>query len=178
VLSTIYRSNELKDLQGRLREVHLMITYYKIKTLMKTILTKTGYCLLAVLLLSASRSNNAYATNNSNPGKVITTPVKPLYVSLLYFHAALVDNTTGRIDWATQTEESSDYFIIRKSTNGKTFMTIGEVNSAGNRNEPTAYYFVDNSPVKVTTYYKILEVDKDGKTTDLGTEVVNPKSRR
>jgi len=127
--------------------------------------------------LTVSNSNNAIAANNSKPGKFITT-VKPPYVALSFLRAELLDLSIARIDWVTQMEVNSDYFIIKKSTNGKFFTTVGEVNSAGNRNEPTAYFFMDNSPIKVMTYYKILEVDKEGNTTDLGMDVVYPKTKR
>ena len=144
---------------------------------MKTNLTKTGYCLFAALLLTVSHSNNANAAINSKPGKVIAT-VKPPYVALSFLRAELLDLSVARINWVTQVEVNSDYFLIQKSTTGKAFPTSGEVNSAGNRNEPTAYSFIDNNSVKVITYYKILEVDKDGHTTDLGMDIVYPKTKR
>lgn len=143
---------------------------------MKTNLTKTGYCLLAALLLSVSYSSNANATNGSNPGKVIA--VKPPYVSLTFFRASITANSWARIDWGTMKEQNSDYFIIQKSTNGKTFTTVGEVKSSGDSNDPVSYYFIDENAVNAVTYYTIIEVDKDGKTMDLGTEMVKPKMRR
>lgn len=75
---------------------------------------------------------------------------------------------TGRIrdgkaflSWVTAEEQNNDHFEIQRSTTGGSFTTIGRVNpKSGIRNE---YEFVDNTPAAGTNYYRLKQVDLDGR---------------
>ena len=87
-----------------------------------------------------------------------------LPVSLLSFDADLKDNYT-EINWATASEENNDYFLIQRSDDGVKFETIDEVNGAGNSNEYITYQVLDYSPINNVAYYRLKQVDYDGKNT-------------
>ncbi len=83
-----------------------------------------------------------------------------LPVELLSFSGK---NTEGgsRLAWATASEMNNKHFDIERSTDGTTFHNIGQVK--GN-NKPSSYEFVDNQPF-ATSYYRLKQVDFDGKET-------------
>jgi len=84
-----------------------------------------------------------------------------LPISLLDFNISKKDKTTI-IDWKTASEKNNDYFIIERSQNGIDIEQIGVVKGAGNSNEILDYLFIDDSPLKGVSYYRLTQVDFDG----------------
>ena len=69
------------------------------------------------------------------------------------------------LKWNTASEQNNSHFDVQRSADGVTFSNLGKVNGAGNSTAPLAYYFKDNSPASGTNYYRLSQVDFDGKTT-------------
>lgn len=69
------------------------------------------------------------------------------------------------LSWTTLTEHNNDYFAIERSQDGRSFTKIGSVDAAGNSNEPQSYSYYDRLPANGTNYYRIVQVDADGKST-------------
>lgn len=67
------------------------------------------------------------------------------------------------ISWATTEELNSDRFDITRSSDGVQFTSIGTVVSRGGTQQ-TTYTFEDNNAPAGTSYYRLSQVDKDGKT--------------
>jgi len=68
------------------------------------------------------------------------------------------------VSWRTATEINSDLFIIeRKSEAGSEFEVIGEVDAAGESVEIRSYAFKDYDVRPGMYYYRIKQLDKDGK---------------
>ncbi len=68
------------------------------------------------------------------------------------------------ISWRTMTEANTDYFSVRRSSNGSSYTEIAKVPAAGNSNAEKVYTFTD--PVTNSNqyfYYNIAIVDKDGR---------------
>lgn len=86
----------------------------------------------------------------------------PLPIELQHF-TALVKNEVVRLDWASYSESNNHYYLIERSTDGKNFEVIGEVPGAGNSNEILKYHLYDRSPALGTNYYRLKQVDFDGK---------------
>lgn len=89
-----------------------------------------------------------------------------LPVKLLNFTAQKQNNTT-LLQWQTANEINNSYFNIERSTDSKTFSSIGTkqgLNTAATNN----YSFTDNTPLKGINYYRLKQVDKDGKFTYSG----------
>ncbi|OYT12187.1 MAG: hypothetical protein B6I18_01455, partial [Bacteroidetes bacterium 4572_112] len=85
-----------------------------------------------------------------------------LPVSLISFDAKKVDNT-ALLEWQTASEINNDYFIIQRSANGIEIEDIARVYGNGNSNVLLSYNFVDNNPPSGTVYYRLKQVDYDGK---------------
>ena len=87
-----------------------------------------------------------------------------LPVSLAHFKGLNL-NETILLEWQTSTELNNDYMAIERSADGKQFREIGRVNGAGTTNIPQQYSFTDRAPFLGTNYYRLRQVDYDGKTT-------------
>jgi SdrD B-like domain/Secretion system C-terminal sorting domain len=96
---------------------------------------------------------------NVDAGLYTTT----LPVKMIYFVGA-ERNCTVNLKWQTATELNNKVFIVQRSTDGKSFVNIGEIAGAGTTNTPNIYEFNDPKPVR-NNYYRIQQVDFDGTTT-------------
>ena len=91
----------------------------------------------------------------------VTSNVSPLPVELLYFDAKALEITNILI-WETISEVNNDYFIVEKSNDGMQWRYLGEVDGHGTSMEHHHYQFTDPKP-DLITYYRIIQVDVDGK---------------
>ncbi|GAA4310730.1 hypothetical protein GCM10023143_19390 [Compostibacter hankyongensis] len=73
--------------------------------------------------------------------------------------------------WSTVLEKNNERFIVERSVDSLHFSSIGETRSAGNTETAQHYYFDDPKPIGGTLYYRLREVDADGK--EYLSEVVN-----
>jgi|GEM_PF-200620 len=85
-----------------------------------------------------------------------------LPVNLTEFSVSAVDEVAV-LEWATAQEFENDYFQIERSIDQKTWKTIGKANGAGNSSIRVAYEFMDKAPEAGTNYYRLKQVDWDGK---------------
>ena len=78
-----------------------------------------------------------------------------------------VSGDKGRVllQWTTVTETNNDHFDIERSTNGSTFTKIATVKGNGTSTQSNTYQFWDNSPFNGINFYRIKQVDIDGKYT-------------
>ncbi len=85
-----------------------------------------------------------------------------LPVHLLDFKAKLVSNAVV-LDWSTSSEINSYYFDVERSYDGINFTKAGTVNAAGNSSLSLQYSFNDPSVAQENNFYRLKQVDKDGK---------------
>lgn len=67
------------------------------------------------------------------------------------------------INWSTASESNNNYFDVEKSIDGSNFTTINTVKGAGNSSTVNNYGSYDAKPVASYNYYRIRQVDFDGK---------------
>lgn len=89
----------------------------------------------------------------------------PLPVAWLYFFGRF-NRIEGaiKLSWATATEINSDYFEIQQGYDGQNFKMIGREPAAGFSNTTKYYQVIDEHPGAVN-YYRIRQVDRDGKSS-------------
>jgi hypothetical protein len=87
-----------------------------------------------------------------------------LPVELLYLSAEC-NNNEIEIVWQTASETNNDKFIIEKSVDFENFYQIGYVQGAGNSNDILTYIFIDNNSTYNNNYYRLKQIDYDGKIT-------------
>jgi hypothetical protein len=74
-----------------------------------------------------------------------------------------LQGTTAELRWETTSEANSSHFEIERSANGRSFEVVGKVASRGNSNVRNAYSWSDVGLQPGTTYYRLRQVDRDGK---------------
>lgn len=69
------------------------------------------------------------------------------------------------ISWSTLSEQQTKFFLVQHSSDGKEYENIGTVPAAGNSNALRSYAFRHVQPKEGTHYYRIEQVDFDGKSS-------------
>lgn len=95
----------------------------------------------------------------------------PLPVQFSGFSASLRDCQV-ELNWGTASETNNDRFELERSADGKTFAMIGIVKSGGRNAEAQSYRFIDEHPARGHNFYRIRQVDSDGRSSVSGTEQV------
>jgi hypothetical protein len=90
--------------------------------------------------------------------------ISPLPVELLDFTAKCLEDKTVKIDWSTASENNSSHFEVRKSLDGYTWNTIETIHAAGNSTSLLEYSILDRNKTIGNTYYRLNQVDIDGKS--------------
>jgi len=67
------------------------------------------------------------------------------------------------ISWKTGIETNNNHFIIERSEDGINWLTIGSINKDNTISFTHDYSYLDNSYSATTNYYRIVQVDNDGK---------------
>jgi hypothetical protein len=98
----------------------------------------------------------------------------PLPVRLTAFDAKRLGNS-ALVTWQTATEENSKGYEVQSSTDGKEFRTVTYVPSAApNSTKLTNYSYEDKTTYNVNTvYYRLHQIDLDGKDAYFGPRTVN-----
>lgn len=110
--------------------------------------TKGGAGLTVTLLTSF---NPYSATNNPLPVTLTSFIVKP-------------DGDAALVQWETASEKNNDYFLVERSNDDENFEVVGRVMGSGTTTNPRKYEYKDLSPVNGISYYRLKQVDYDGKT--------------
>jgi hypothetical protein len=92
-------------------------------------------------------------------------PTTVLPVELLNFSAKNSDNQQVAISWETASEKNNAAFDVQKSSNGKSFKTFATVKGKVNSSEKQSYSLLDETPSVGHNYYRLRQVDTDGKET-------------
>jgi hypothetical protein len=82
-----------------------------------------------------------------------------------------VGENLKEISWSTASERNSAYFSIEKSSDGINWNEINKVQAAGNSTSILQYSMIDNFKDENTIYYRLNQVDNDGKSI-----LYNPES--
>lgn len=104
--------------------------------------------------------------DNSNSGdniylKSFSTTVLP--VRWLDFKATQEDESVV-LKFSTAQEINNDRFDIERSEDGKEFRVIGSVKGKGNSEVNSYYTFNDNEKAEAKVFYRVKQVDYDGKS--------------
>jgi hypothetical protein len=89
--------------------------------------------------------------------------ISTLPVTWLDFIGA--ENKFGEVvlDWSTVAEKHNDKFEIERSIDGKNFEELGVIQGSGTTTVISKYRYIDQFPIKGLGYYRIKQIDFDGK---------------
>ncbi|MFK7949423.1 MAG: T9SS type A sorting domain-containing protein [Saprospiraceae bacterium] len=85
-----------------------------------------------------------------------------LPVNLISFEAIITNNIVQLL-WATASEENNSHFKVERSTDGITYEIIGTIEGNGTTIDEQTYDFEDNNASEGRNYYRLKQVDYDGK---------------
>lgn len=106
------------------------------------------------------------STGNDNVAKQFTVaagaslPVRSVQLS------SISNASTVNLKWVTESEYNTDHFVIERSTDGRSFIALGETKASGSTTSTTAYTSADDIrtiAAKPVLFYRIKVVDVDGK---------------
>ena len=105
--------------------------------------------------------------NLSNSGPIYVDNIyfwseTPVPVTLTKFDAARGANGV-MLNWQTATEVNNQGFEVQRSTDGNRFTPLQFVNGAGNSNTQQSYSLLDNAPAEGVNYYRLKQIDSDGR---------------
>lgn len=95
-----------------------------------------------------------------------------LPVQLKSFKAA-ISGIQGLLKWSTVTETNNKGFSIERSLDNTNWKEIGFVKGAGNSSLQHDYTFSDITPANNLNYYRLKQIDLDGRITYSGVEKLN-----
>ena len=113
--------------------------------------------------LNVSASNNIFLGGEGDGWSSVYRPQGPLPVTILYFTARRQTSTSSLLEWKTSQEINSASFDVERSNDAVRFTKIGNVAAAGNSSLPISYNFTDNNPAKAMNYYRLKQIDIDGR---------------
>lgn len=102
--------------------------------------------------------------NYFNDYTLVVPNAGPLPVSLIGFNGKH-SNGVSTLDWQTSQEWNSSHFEVLRSLDGSHFKAISSLDAAGNSNTLKNYHYTDNISGSGYVYYRLRQVDLDGKTT-------------
>ena len=128
--------------------------------------------------LAFGTSKQLYVADKNNSVIRLLTAQLAFPVALSSFTASLADKKTVELKWTTRQEINSRHFLVERSINGVDYETIGQVKAAGNSTAINSYKFMDNihSLSASTIYYRLKQVDNDGKSTISGVRSVDVRN--
>jgi len=93
--------------------------------------------------------------------KILNTTEGGLPVELSAFEAKLLTPGSVEVSWKTSSEKNNSHFIVERSYNAKNFDQIGIVEGKGDAESESSYIFYDSNPLSGTSYYRLVQVDRD-----------------
>jgi Cadherin-like beta sandwich domain/Putative Ig domain/Secretion system C-terminal sorting domain len=130
--------------------------------------TAGGISTFTVTATDASTSPGPYSASRNY--SINTEQVLPI---TLINYSVKKDANYAKIVWSTASENNNQRFEILKSTDGITFLTIGSIKGNGTTSISNNYSFYDRNPFHGASYYKLMQIDNNGKVNDLGTRSLN-----
>jgi hypothetical protein len=97
-------------------------------------------------------------------GFIASNTTVALPVNFLYFHAREIEGQLkAQLNWATSNEISNDRFEVERSTDRIQWKKIGTIRGNSTTTTESSYSLIDHSPDLPLSFYRIRQVDQDGK---------------
>jgi hypothetical protein len=107
-----------------------------------------------------------YGVFNANTNSYVASySSTPLPITLVDFTATRQGNNDALLKWTTSMEENNKGFEIQRSTDAAGWTVIGFVDGAGNSQTDRNYQYTDEDLDAGTYYYRLRQVDLDGKSS-------------
>ena len=118
-----------------------------------------GYTISAPVVIN---SDSYFALASTNAVDNPLSGLAPLPVELVHF-TATPQGIAVRVAWATASERNSAYFVVQRAGQNREFVEVGRVAAQGTSSTRHDYTLLDASPLAGLNYYRLRQVDLDGK---------------
>lgn len=105
----------------------------------------------------------AYNTNGVSMSTATRSAATPLPVELTSFSGTVDAQNQAMLRWTTASERNAAYFALERSADGVIFAEAGRVTAGGTTTRPLSYQWADPKRLAFLTYYRLRQVDTDGK---------------
>jgi hypothetical protein len=136
--------------------------------------TNTGLANVRVDMLQIRSSDKTVIASTHGRGLFSTILPNPLPASLADFEGSFKNNDVI-LQWFTYSEINNEGFEIERSEDGQTFSRVGFVNGANNSVSVLKYGFTDLNAFHQVYYYRLKQIDKDGRFNYSDIIIVNNK---
>jgi hypothetical protein len=128
----------------------------------------TGVTVGQVYVLLVTNFADMVQTININEAAANTAAtncgIVPLPVGYSQWDLQYIDRQVV-LTWSTESEENNEKFVVQRSTDGLVWETIGVVAGNGTSTQTHDYQFKDDKPLTGISYYRLMQIDFDGKPT-------------
>lgn len=167
----------------------VLVRLYLLNTELNALINQTGSQVTSLADLNVTKNTDACTATYSGGGTLLTPTSRTTYgdgaflelstssFSSFYMHGApyvlpstILDfkgeknGTFNILQWHTTNEQNAQQYIIEKSLDGNSFKEIGSV-TAKNSLTTNVYSFKDEQNVAIHSYYRLKQLDVDGKFT-------------
>lgn len=142
----------------------------------KAIATGTPISIYFTYNVPSGGERNSSATPHDYTVGTICEGLLP--VNLIAFSAALNANGSVALKWSTASEINNDYFLIERSQDARSYKTISRVEASNRPTIRNDYQVQDNHPVEGLNYYRLVQVDKDGRSEYHGVKSIAVAKRK
>ena len=118
-------------------------------------------CVQGLTAAGCTTPSGTVATGTNNDPNCVS---RVLPVTLTKFFGTWRQN--GRaltLNWQTASEKNNAAFVVERSADGREFTRLQEVTGGGNSTSPRFYAVTDDAPLGQLAYYRLKQVDYDGK---------------
>ena len=93
---------------------------------------------------------------------LVNAPAIPVEMTIF---KGYTKGAVNMLEWSTATERNNREFIVERSLNAVDFQSIGSVKGNGNSDIVRNYTFADESAPLSIAYYRLRQIDNDGRET-------------
>lgn len=109
-----------------------------------------------IITASTTSTFNAFTLASANSNNPL--PISLSAFTVVFSHAGL-----AQLNWTTASELNNEYFEVQRSTDGSSFVAIGDhIDGAGTSKTEHSYSFEDTAVPTGKIYYRLKQVDFDG----------------
>jgi hypothetical protein len=98
-----------------------------------------------------------------NLGTVAIVCLGPLPIELINFKALIQHDENVMLYWSTASEKDNEGFEVERSIDNRNWSPLGFVRGMGTTAEKHEYTFNDDQPLSGVNYYRLKQMDTDGK---------------
>jgi hypothetical protein len=118
----------------------------------------------------------AYNIDGVSMSTATRSGAAPLPVELIAFTGTVDAHNLATLRWATASERNAAYFALERSADGVAFTEVGRVAASGTTTHTSSYQWSDAQRLTLLAYYRLRQVDIDGKAQYSGVVALSPSA--